>query len=120
MRSFQKLPYGAPCAVAIVPRGYAENVEELTSIVVGFDGSDEAQMALDDAVELARAAEVPVKLVAVAAPPQDGRYQPHAHLVVLHVEHPHVRPQSAGSNAPIEHAGMRVLQCVGASRSHIG
>jgi nucleotide-binding universal stress UspA family protein len=63
------LLHGSPCAVGIAPRGYAEEHDGLTSVVVGFDGSPEAELALNEAVHLARAADVPVRLVAVAEPP---------------------------------------------------
>jgi nucleotide-binding universal stress UspA family protein len=63
------LLHGAPCTVGIAPRGYAQDHEDLTCVVVGYDGSPEADLALRDGVELARAAGVPVRLVAVAEPP---------------------------------------------------
>ena len=64
------LLHGAPCAVAIAPRGDAEREqEELATIVVGFDGSHEARLALEDAVELADGSGATVKLVAVAQEP---------------------------------------------------
>ena len=64
------LLHGAPCAVAIAPRGYAEQAhEELSMIVVGFDGSHESRLALEDAVELADGSGATLKLVAVAQEP---------------------------------------------------
>jgi len=44
---------GAPCAVAIAPRGYAQIGDELRTIGVGYDGSAQAQAALSAARELA-------------------------------------------------------------------
>lgn len=44
---------GAPCAVAVAPRGYAEHPHALTEIGVGYDGSPEARTALDAARRLA-------------------------------------------------------------------
>ena len=64
------LLHGAPCAVAIAPRGYAEQAhDELSTIVVGFDGSRESRLALEDAVELAGLSGATLKLVAVAQEP---------------------------------------------------
>jgi nucleotide-binding universal stress UspA family protein len=62
-----RLLHGSPCAIAIAPRGYHEDVaESLDTFVVGVDGSEEARLALEDAVELARKANARLKLVAVA------------------------------------------------------
>ncbi|HZN89629.1 MAG TPA: universal stress protein [Thermoleophilaceae bacterium] len=64
------LLHGSPCSVGVAPRGYSEGGERrITEIAVGVDGSDEARMALDEAVELARAGGVPIKLIAVAELP---------------------------------------------------
>jgi nucleotide-binding universal stress UspA family protein len=61
---------GSPCPVAIAPRGYAERAPAgIAQVTVGFDGSPEANMALADALELARASNAPVRIVAVAEPP---------------------------------------------------
>jgi nucleotide-binding universal stress UspA family protein len=62
------LLHGSPCAVAIAPRGYRERAE-LTTITVGFDGSEDAALALNDAVELGRATAAGLRIVAVAEPP---------------------------------------------------
>ena len=64
------LLHGSPCSVAIAPHGYATQPPAgITEIAVGFDGSPEAQMALDDALHLARASGAKVKIVVVAEPP---------------------------------------------------
>jgi nucleotide-binding universal stress UspA family protein len=64
------LLHGSPCAVAVAPRGYSGRGDRrLTEVVVGFDGSPEARVALAGGVELARASGAPLKLVAVAEPP---------------------------------------------------
>jgi nucleotide-binding universal stress UspA family protein len=64
------LLHGAPCPVAIAPRGYADKgTGGIAHVTVGFDGSPEANMALADAVDLARAADAPLKVVTVAEPP---------------------------------------------------
>ena len=66
----QALLHGSPCAIAIAPRGFREQTEpELSAIVVGVDGSDEAEQALLDGIDLARACNGVLKLVAVAEPP---------------------------------------------------
>jgi nucleotide-binding universal stress UspA family protein len=44
---------GAPCAVAIAPRGYAEHDKPITTIGVGYDGSPESEAALDTARKMA-------------------------------------------------------------------
>ena len=60
---------GAPCPVAIAPRGYStQDVDRLRVVEVGFDGSPEAERALDGAIELALAAEATVRLVAALTP----------------------------------------------------
>lgn len=64
------LLHGAPCAVAIAPRGYRDRAPgTLGPITVGFDGSEESGLALQDAIELAGASGVEIKLVAVAQLP---------------------------------------------------
>ena len=61
----EKLLHGAPCAVAIVPRGYDE--QPGGRIGVAYDGSDEAKAALESAVELAEAFGAELELIGVAA-----------------------------------------------------
>jgi nucleotide-binding universal stress UspA family protein len=64
------LLHGGPCSVAVAPHGYASRAGERPSeIVVGYDGSDEAQVALDEAIELARASHALLTVVTVAEPP---------------------------------------------------
>lgn len=63
------LMHGCPCAVAIAPRGYSQAQPGISSIVVGYDGSPESQLALESACELARASDAPLKLVSVPEPP---------------------------------------------------
>jgi nucleotide-binding universal stress UspA family protein len=63
------LLHGSPCSVAIAPHGYAEQApDSLAEVTVGYDGGDESKLALTDAINLARAAGAPVKLVAVVEP----------------------------------------------------
>ena len=64
------LMHGSPCAVAVAPSGYRNRVAEpVSAILVGYDGSRESRLALASAYELARAHDVPVRLVTVAEPP---------------------------------------------------
>jgi nucleotide-binding universal stress UspA family protein len=63
------LLHGAPCSIAIAPRGYADSPPDgITEVTVGYDASDEARIALAEGTELARASGAPVKVVAVAEP----------------------------------------------------
>jgi nucleotide-binding universal stress UspA family protein len=50
----ERLLHGAPCPVAIVPKGYADAKPPLRAIGVGFDGSEESEAALATASDLAR------------------------------------------------------------------
>lgn len=64
------LLHGSPCAVAIAPHGYRDQADrDIETIVVGFDGSAEAGLALMAASRLARGIAARVKLVSVAEPP---------------------------------------------------
>jgi nucleotide-binding universal stress UspA family protein len=44
----------APCAVAVAPRGLADRGLQFGTIAIGFDGSKEAQAALQTAIDLAK------------------------------------------------------------------
>ena len=60
----ERLLSGAACPVAIAPRGYADApASGLTRIGVGVDGSDEARLALDAALALARAAGAELRVI---------------------------------------------------------
>ena len=60
----ERLLAGAACPVAIAPRGYGErDPSRLTCIGVGFDGSDEARLALDAAVAVARAGSARLRVI---------------------------------------------------------
>jgi nucleotide-binding universal stress UspA family protein len=66
----ERLLAGAPCAVAVAPVGFAQGGNpKLEVIGVGFDGSKEAQGALDAARELAAASGAELRLFVVAEPP---------------------------------------------------
>jgi nucleotide-binding universal stress UspA family protein len=61
--------HGAPCPVAVAPRGLAgREWAAVTKIGVGFDGSPESRQALALALGLARSAEAEVLVRSVVAP----------------------------------------------------
>ena len=63
----------SPCSVAIAPRGYSERRDRrLTEVMVGFDGSQQARIALDHGVALARASGALLRIVAIAEAPVIG------------------------------------------------
>jgi nucleotide-binding universal stress UspA family protein len=66
------LLHGAPCAVAIAPRGYREYAHEINATAAGFDGSAESGLALMAASDLAAATGAKLKLISVAEPPVIG------------------------------------------------
>jgi nucleotide-binding universal stress UspA family protein len=49
----ERLLHGSPCPVAIVPRGYAE-AGPIRTVGVGFDGSEESEVALAAAHQVAK------------------------------------------------------------------
>jgi nucleotide-binding universal stress UspA family protein len=51
----ERLLHGATCPVAVVPRGYEPGAGAPARIGVGYDGSDESEIALTAAAEVARA-----------------------------------------------------------------
>jgi nucleotide-binding universal stress UspA family protein len=84
---------GSPCAVAIAPKDCREREVGLSRLVVGFDGSDESNLALKDALELARAGGVEVRLVAVAPPPVHAYGSVEGYTAVKEAIEEHVREQ---------------------------
>lgn len=61
---------GAPTDVAVAPKGYAEaDHESLRDIAVGYDGGDEARVALQRAEGLAKRSSARLKLLTVVTPP---------------------------------------------------
>lgn len=65
----ERLLHGAPCAVAVAPRGYASRAPgEPRVIAVAFDGSPESQEALATASKLGLAAKATLRVVAVHEP----------------------------------------------------
>ncbi|HKJ35883.1 MAG TPA: universal stress protein [Solirubrobacterales bacterium] len=60
---------GAPCGVAIAPRGYAQrDAHSISDLVLGFDGSEEARGALEVAVALAAQAGARVSVTGAVEP----------------------------------------------------
>lgn len=62
----ERLLYGAPCPVAVAPRGYAGETErKLRRIGIGYDGTEESRLALAKAKELAAAVGGELRLITV-------------------------------------------------------
>jgi nucleotide-binding universal stress UspA family protein len=79
----ERLMNGAPCAVAIAPRGYALHESRRTGqIAIAFDGSPEAQLALRTAHDLAIRTEAALHVLMVIEPPAaiPGQFVPIAGL----------------------------------------
>ena len=68
----ERLLNGAPCPVAVAPRGYRECSTAIGDIAVAYDGSPEAQRALGIAVQLAQRINASLRLVAVAREPDEA------------------------------------------------
>jgi nucleotide-binding universal stress UspA family protein len=64
--------HGAPCAVLVAPRGYAQHGGELQIIGVGFDGSPESRAALDVARAIAEAVGARMRVIDVVVPTEPG------------------------------------------------
>jgi nucleotide-binding universal stress UspA family protein len=61
---------GAPCAVAVAPRGYAgRDDRRLLRIGIAFDGSAESWAALETGIDLARRLRAGLVLITAVAPP---------------------------------------------------
>lgn len=62
----ESLLRGAPCAVAVAPRGHARGDHVRAGLIgVGYDGSEEADLALAEAERMARAFKAGLRVVAV-------------------------------------------------------
>jgi nucleotide-binding universal stress UspA family protein len=66
----RRLLHGAPCAIAVAPRGYV--ADELRVIEVGYDASAEAEAALETAAALGELAKATLRVIAVDSPPTTG------------------------------------------------
>jgi nucleotide-binding universal stress UspA family protein len=64
------LLHGASCEVAVAPKGYRnQKHDKLSTVVLGYDGLPESELAIGPACELARATGATVEVVAVVEPP---------------------------------------------------
>jgi len=63
-----RLLTAAPCPVAVAPAGYRDGGSTLDPVVVAFDASPEAQVALELGTRLAGAAGTALRLLAIADP----------------------------------------------------
>lgn len=69
----ESLLHGAPCAITIAPRGYAERSQAaLLRIAVAFDGSPEAWTALETGIGIAERCHGRVTVISVAEYPSYG------------------------------------------------
>lgn len=69
-----RLLQGAPCAVAMAPRGYARREHFGLSVIgVGFDGGEESQLALAHARRLALDSKSRLRIIGAIADPADHR-----------------------------------------------
>jgi nucleotide-binding universal stress UspA family protein len=70
----ERLLHGAPCAVAVAPRGYARGEHSgLGLIGVGYDGGDEARLALALARRLAAALAAELRIIGVLPEGTQGK-----------------------------------------------
>lgn len=69
----ERLLHASPCAVAIAPLGFAVREDSgIDSVGVGYDGTPEADVALEAAKSLARAAGARLRILAVVRPEPAG------------------------------------------------
>ena len=61
--------HGAPCSVAIAPRGFREQPPAIHVVGVGYDGGPEAKAAMEFATELAKAYEADLRILAAVPGP---------------------------------------------------
>jgi nucleotide-binding universal stress UspA family protein len=77
-RVSERVLHAAPCPVAVTPRGLAARPWQPATIAVGFDGSEEARLAVDWGRRLAEATGARLRLVAVAGA-QRVAWDPYEH-----------------------------------------
>ena len=69
----ESLMHGAPCAIAVAPRGYAERTRHgLARIAAAFDGSPESWGALETAIGIAERCDGQLTVISVADFPRYG------------------------------------------------
>jgi nucleotide-binding universal stress UspA family protein len=64
----ERLLSGAPAAVAVAPRGFADGAPRLGVVACAFDASPESRLALEWATDLARAGNSRLLLISVYTP----------------------------------------------------
>jgi len=79
----ERLLHGSPCAVAVVPRAHAGGT--IARIGVAYDGSPEADAALEHATDLARHLHASLALIGVVTP-DPYEEDANAQRVQLHLE----------------------------------
>jgi nucleotide-binding universal stress UspA family protein len=62
----ESLLHGAPCAVAVAPRGYAQREQKVRRVAVAFDGSSESWAALETALGLTSRLHADLTVVTIA------------------------------------------------------
>ena len=105
----ERLLAGAPCAVAVAPRGYASGEPaQVRSIGVGFDGSDESSAALTLATRVAAAAGSRLVLYAIVEPP--GLASPDAAWIAISALGGEEWESETGRSAKLEGALSEALE----------
>jgi nucleotide-binding universal stress UspA family protein len=66
------LMHGAPCAIAVAPRGFGDRPAVLSKLAVAFDGSPEAWAALETGIGIAERCDAQPTVIAVADHPHYG------------------------------------------------
>jgi nucleotide-binding universal stress UspA family protein len=93
------LLHGAPCAVAVAPRGYGTRYANrlLRVVAVAFDVTPESEAAVAAAAELARAARARLQVLAVLQPPVPpvGPDAGYAYGDILEAEEAHLNREVA-------------------------
>lgn len=64
----ERLLHGSPCAVALAPPGFREREQRIRVVGVGYDGSPEADIALDDAIAVAERHEATMRIFTIVPP----------------------------------------------------
>jgi nucleotide-binding universal stress UspA family protein len=70
----ERLLHGAPCAVAVAPKGHRAPEGGLKTVGVAYDGGEEARAALNRAQEVAAAAGATLTIISVVEPIQLNYY----------------------------------------------
>jgi nucleotide-binding universal stress UspA family protein len=70
-RTGERLLNGSPCPVAVAPRGFAANAGSPRVIGVAYDGSESAEIALQEAIALSAEFDAALKVITVVPPFQN-------------------------------------------------